>query len=213
MDPRELFGGRSRHYGPGVATEYHQTTWCTEMAEKFITESRSGPWLLSINPFDPHPPFDPPQEFLDRYDPETLDPPLFRETDLRRQRDFSAVDQQTLEAVDPRAADTEPDGDDLSREEMARIPMKSYDGREIKRCYYAMIELIDFQLGRIIDVLRRTKQLDNTIILFTSDHGELLGDHGLLYKGCRFFESLVHVPLLFHWPAGFRCPRLAGTRP
>jgi arylsulfatase len=66
-----------------------------------------------------------------------------------------------------------------------------------------MIELIDHQLGRIIDVLQETGQLENTVILFTSDHGELLGDHGLMYKGCRFFESLVHVPLLISWPERF----------
>ena len=56
----------------------------------------------------------------------------------------------------------------------------------------------------IIDALEQTDQLDNTIIIFTSDHGELLGDHGLLYKGCRFFESLVHVPLIISWPARFQ---------
>ena len=45
---------------------------------------------------------------------------------------------------------------------------------------------------------------NNTIIIFTSDHGELLCDHGLLYKGCRFFESLVHVPLIISWPERFQ---------
>jgi len=207
VDPKDLYGGRARHYGPGVPTECHQTTWCTEMARRFITEKQDGPWLLSINPFDPHPPFDPPAEFLNRYDPQALAPPLFRETDLVRQGAFCGIDQQTLEAVDPMAGDPSAGtpaaartAKPLSREEMARIPMKSYDGRRIKACYYAMIELIDYQLGRIIEVLKETSQLENTLIIFTSDHGELLGDHGLLYKGCRFFESLVHVPLLFLWP-------------
>jgi arylsulfatase A-like enzyme len=209
VDPKELFGGRSRFYGPGIDTEYHQTTWCSEMAIRFITEKRDGPWLMSINPFDPHPPFDPPQEFLSRYDPSQLSPPLFQEHDLERQKAFQGIDQQTLEAVDPRSPVVENQEEaGLSREQMARIPMKSYDGREVKACYYAMIELIDFQLGRIIDVLHKTGQLENTIIIFMSDHGELLGDHGLMYKGCRFFEPLVRVPLLISWPA--RC--VAGLR-
>jgi arylsulfatase A-like enzyme len=43
-------------------------------------------------------------------------------------------------------------------------------------------------------------ELDDTLVLFHSDHGEMLGDHGLLYKGCRFFEGLVHVPMIFSWP-------------
>mgnify|MGYP000657471415 FL=1 len=51
-----------------------------------------------------------------------------------------------------------------------------------------------------MDRLRERGQLDNTVIVFTSDHGESLGDHGLLYKGCRFYEGLVRVPLIFRWP-------------
>ena len=44
---------------------------------------------------------------------------------------------------------------------------------------------------------------ENTVIIFTSDHGESLGDHGLMYKGCRFYEGLVRVPLIFSWPSNF----------
>jgi arylsulfatase A-like enzyme len=69
----------------------------------------------------------------------------------------------------------------------------------VRACYYAMIELIDHQFGRIIDAVEKTGQLDNTLIIFTADHGELLGDHGLIYKGCRFYEALVHVPLIIAW--------------
>jgi arylsulfatase A-like enzyme len=45
---------------------------------------------------------------------------------------------------------------------------------------------------------------ENTVIIFTSDHGEALGDHGLMYKGCRFYEGLVRVPLIFSWPGQFQ---------
>jgi arylsulfatase A-like enzyme len=64
-----------------------------------------------------------------------------------------------------------------------------------------MVELIDAQFGRILDTLKKQGQYDNTIIIYTSDHGELLGDHGLIYKGCRFYEGLTHVPLIISWPA------------
>ena len=60
--------------------------------------------------------------------------------------------------------------------------------------------MIDDQLGRIIAALEETGQRDNTLIIFTSDHGETLGDHGLIQKGCRFYEGLVRVPLIFSWP-------------
>jgi arylsulfatase A-like enzyme len=67
--------------------------------------------------------------------------------------------------------------------------------------YYAQIELIDDQLGRMLDALEATGQRENTIIILTSDHGEMLGDHALLWKGCRFYEGAVHVPLIISWPA------------
>jgi arylsulfatase len=69
----------------------------------------------------------------------------------------------------------------------------------VKAAYYAMIELIDHEFGRLLDAIEEAGQLDDTIIVFMSDHGEMLGDHGLLYKGCRFFEGLVHVPLILSW--------------
>jgi len=64
-----------------------------------------------------------------------------------------------------------------------------------------MIEKIDDSIGQIVSVLKETGQYENTIFIFHADHGELLGDHGLIYKGCRFFESLVHIPLIISWPA------------
>ena len=62
------------------------------------------------------------------------------------------------------------------------------------------VPIIDDQLGRILQVLEESGQRDNTIVVFTSDHGETLGDHGLVQKGCRFYEGLVRVPLIFSWP-------------
>ena len=73
------------------------------------------------------------------------------------------------------------------------------DGKTLQAAYYAMIKLIDDVLGRILGTLEETGQRERTVIIFTSDHGEMLGDHGLIQKGCRFYEGLVRVPadLLF----------------
>ena len=67
-----------------------------------------------------------------------------------------------------------------------------------------MIKLIDDQVGRILKALEESGQRDDTVIIFTSDHGEMLGDHGLIQKGCRFYEGLVRVPLIFSYPGRFR---------
>ena len=68
-----------------------------------------------------------------------------------------------------------------------------------------MVALVDDQFGRILSFLDETAQRENTVVLFTSDHGEMLGDHGLVLKGCRFYEGGVHVPLIWSWPERFRC--------
>ncbi|MEQ8789035.1 MAG: sulfatase-like hydrolase/transferase [Pirellulaceae bacterium] len=203
VDPYELFHDRASFCGAGVPSELHQVTWCSEMAIRFLSEKRDGPWLMSVNPFDPHPPFDPPQEYLDRYDPSQLPPPLFRESDLQRQHDFANIRQQKIEAVDPfgEMPNAPPVG---SRAPNTYKAPDRFNGQMIKAAYYAMIEHIDHQLGRIVDALEETGQRENTIILFHSDHGELLGDHGLIFKGCRFFEGAVHVPLMFSCPKRFQ---------
>jgi arylsulfatase A-like enzyme len=164
-----------------IPPSLHQTAWCTDKAIEFIQESRDQPWLMSVNTFDPHAPFDPPHEYLTRYDPLEMPGPLFRETDLTAQAKLAAVDFQTT----------------------ARRP-EMFGAKAIQAAYYAMIELIDHNVGRIWEALERTRQLENTLIIYMSDHGEALGDHGLLLKGCRFYEGLVRVPLILCWPGRFQ---------
>ena len=96
IDPVELYAPVNHFCGAGVPTEYHQTTWLSEMATRFITEQRDGPWLLSLNPFDPHAPFDAPAEYLAKVSAESLPYPLFRDSDIERQKAFVAIDQQNL---------------------------------------------------------------------------------------------------------------------
>jgi len=174
----------------GIAAKYHQTTWCADEAIAFMREAREGPWLMSVNPFDPHPPFDPPAEYLARMDVTRMPLPLFQPEELESQLDFRGIDFQTETPIDP----------------------STYDAQRMVATYYAQIELIDDQVGRMLDALEASGQREETIVLFTSDHGEMLGDHGLLWKGCRFYEALVHVPLIVSWPghlqAGLRSDAL-----
>lgn len=199
VDPHKLYENLKGFCAAGVPAELHQTTWCTEVALRFIEEKRDGPWMLSINPFDPHPPFDPPPEYLSRYDPETLTPPLYQESDVERQRMFRDICQQAIEPGNPHGTNPK-EGTGEGYIELAARPPSEFNGREVKAAYYAMVELIDDQFGRLVDGLEAMGQLDNTLIIFHSDHGETLGDHGQLYKGSRFWEGLVHVPLIFCWP-------------
>ena len=164
-----------------IPAPLHQTTWCAEMAADFIREKRSGPWLFSLNCFDPHPPLDPPQQYVDRFDVDSLPGPLFRESDLDAQRRLAAVNFQSKP-----------------------VPPEKFNAKLDQAKYWAQIELIDENVGRLLDLLEETGQRENTIVIFASDHGESLGDHGLRRKGCRFYEGLVRVPLIISWPGRFR---------
>jgi len=83
------------------------------------------------------------------------------------------------------------------------LPPEGHDAKRCQALYYAMIAQIDDQFDRLWQALKASGQADNTVIIFTSDHGETLGDHGLIQKGCRFYEGLVRVPLIFHAPGRF----------
>ena len=189
----------------GVPAELHQTTWCAEKTIDFIREDRYTPWLASVNIYDPHPPFNPPQSYREMFDPAEMPGPLFRETDLEQQK--------KLEAVDFQSRGRSPDELDIRNPIVPQSPSSlatvdadsrsARDAKSLQAAYYAMIKLIDDQVGRILETLEETGQREQTVILFTSDHGEMLGDHGLIQKGCRFYEGLVRVPLIFSWPGHF----------
>ena len=83
------------------------------------------------------------------------------------------------------------------------MPVKHWRFPETKASYYAMIELLDEQFGRLLEYVDSRGESENTIVVYTSDHGEMLGDHGLVLKGCRFYEPLVRVPLIISWPGHF----------
>jgi arylsulfatase len=76
--------------------------------------------------------------------------------------------------------------------------------REMVAAYYATLEHLDAEFGRLLDHLDRNGQRENTIVVFTSDHGDMLGDHGLTAKGAYFYDPVVRVPLVFSWPGRVR---------
>ncbi len=177
------FGGFSEPTpeNDNVPTHLHQTHWCTDKAIEFIGRNREPekPWFLSVNPFDPHPPFDAPYEYYRRYDPESLPGAHFAESDLAHQRRLEAAG--------------------IDFQNRARHP-EEFQHKQMQASYYAMIEFLDEEFGRLLDFLDASGQRENTIIIFMSDHGEMLGDHGLVLKGCRFYEGLMRVPLVIAWP-------------
>lgn len=165
-----------RQQPAGMPAELHEVAWAGERIRSLAKGELRGPWFASMHVFAPHPPHDPSPEFLSRVRTADLPHPLFRESDLHSR--FDHIDHQSPKPQTPEAL----------------------DWKNRRAAYYAQIEQIDYEVGRILDSIDRA----NTIVVFTSDHGEMLADHGLVHKGARFYEGAVRVPLIISWPGRFR---------
>ncbi|MFW5698743.1 MAG: sulfatase [Planctomycetota bacterium] len=74
--------------------------------------------------------------------------------------------------------------------------------REYRRYFGAMVTEMDMAIGQVLDALAAEGALEDTLVVFTSDHGDMCGDHGLTHKGPHFYDEVMRVPLVLHWPAG-----------
>ena len=169
--------------------EHSQTTWSIDRTMSFIggAERFKQPWLFSVNMFDPHHAFDPPVAALERYRDILNDIPLpnYVEGELENKPIWQQIGHN---------------GAYGNRSGYPYTEMSDTDHRWVRAAYWAMIDVIDTQVGRLLNFLDKTGQRENTIIIFTSDHGEMLGDHGIYLKGPYFYEPAVRVPLIMSGP-------------
>ena len=188
---------QSRFVRYGMSEERHQSYWCSEKAIDFIRANKDRPWLFSVNMYDPHHPFDPPKEYLDRYtaDLDSIPLPSYTENEWESKTVWQRQDHT--------GAYNHHAGHPFSE-------MNDTDHRMQRAAYWAMCDLIDKQVGRMIAALKETGQYENTIIVFHSDHGEMLGDHGVYLKGPFFYECCVKVPLIISWPGKLVPRRVEG---
>jgi arylsulfatase A-like enzyme len=143
---------------------------------------RSEPLLLFVGFGGPHEPWDPPPDWAERYDPSATDPALPTTEPGPWVPEPAAAHQRRLQH--------DPHG--LTPEIVAKI----------RALYYAKISHVDSWVGRILEALQRRGMLEDTAVVLWSDHGEMAGDKGRLYKAV-FYESSVRVPLIVRPP---RCP-------
>jgi len=176
-------------WGMPLDPKYTQTAWCAEMAINFMRSQKDfTPWMFSVNIYQPHPPYYPTQEYLKHYDPAKMPAPAYQEGELGNKPVFQRIDHEGGYA-----------GTSLS------FTKTSADAhKQLTAAYYAMIEQVDTEVGRMLRVLEETGQADNTIVIFMSDHGEMLGDHGIYQKGPYFYDCLTRVPLIIRWPKRFK---------
>lgn len=156
--------------------EYHNTTWVTDNAVELLETWQDQGELLMVSYIKPHHPFDPSQKFVDMYEGRTLSIPegyLEKIPEIDWALTHGYFDNRNL--------------DKKTLEKMVRY-------------YYASITEIDHGIGRILDTLKRKGLYEDTIILFSSDHGDYLGYHHMALKGGRMYEPLARIPLLIKTP-------------
>jgi choline-sulfatase len=180
-------GVRQTFYGNDQ--EERQGMWCTDKALRFIRSNRKfgNTWFMSVNFYDPHHPFDPPKDLMDKYMAlgEQIPLPHYVEGEL----DGKPVYQR----MDSRKAYNFNGAFDFAS-------MTEQEHRAARASQWAMLEHLDTQVGRLLDELEASGELNDTLIIFMSDHGEMLGDHGIYWKGPYFYDELVRVPLIVAWP-------------
>ena len=193
------FGGEG--YDWSLPLSLHNSVWTANRAVDFIHHhTRQQPFFLVASFEDPHHPHCVPVECRDRVSADDVPLPDYDEGELDdKPPHFRLAREGRLEQSPTRGAfwmAGQGAGTDFRR-----VP--EHDARIGRAYYYTLVKLIDQQVGRILDALDATGQASHTLVIFTTDHGELLGDHGLWMKGPFHYEQLIRIPLLMRWPAGF----------
>ena len=171
--------------GSILPAELHQTRWIADRSiETIRAHDTSKPLFMWTSFVDPHHPFDAPREYVQRYAGVEIEQPVARagEHDQRPQH----LRRQGEAGYWPGGA-----------EEHAYSPAEI---AHIIRNYRAMITFIDEQIGRILAALSDRGMAEQTLVIFTADHGELLGDHSLIMKGPWHYEGLIRIPMIIAGP-------------
>lgn len=179
----EPHGKRSeRYYVPQSSVlpeQVHTTAWTANETCRAIRRNRNRPFFIFASFIKPHPPFDPCAPYDTMYDPELVPNPICQEQDLR-------PDDYSIELQN-----------DYKVKGMQHLTPE--DIRKIRAHYYGCVSQLDKQIGVILDELDANGLTDNTLVILTSDHGEMLGDHCAFGKR-SFYEQSARIPLIVKWP-------------
>ncbi|MCC2687095.1 MAG: putative sulfatase [Paenibacillaceae bacterium] len=169
-----------RHYSARLPEAYSKPKFLADEAIRFIKENKDQPFVLYVNFLEPHMPYTGPRD--NQYDRSVIPfPPNFR----HRVDDRHPSSERARKYLEQGFQGAKLSTDDDWREMIAR--------------YWGLVSLVDTHLGRILDTLKDCGLYDDTITVFTSDHGDMMGSHGLLEKGAMF-EEAIRVPLLLRGP-------------
>jgi len=185
-----------RQHSWDLPPEFHYSTWTAERTIANIERSvREGkPFFLWSSFQDPHPPYLVSEPWASMYDPAEMEPGTMTPGECEKLPRHFALTQQ--ERPDYSPWQETPYGNHGFHSHVV-------DRERLKKdmaVYYGMISFMDQQIGTILDALERLGIADDTLVVFTTDHGHFLGQHGLIAKGAFHFEDLLRIPFLVRWP-------------
>ncbi len=183
-------GAKHGGFVSGLSAEHALERWTGRESLNFLAQrDRKRPFFLKTSFQRPHPPLSPSPEQIGKYDPSEIELPEsaceFLDDNFK---DKPAWMQRMLDG--PRGGG---------------YPYKPMDRTDLQQqlaYYYTLISAIDDEIGLLLDALEAEGELENTLILYTADHGDLAGDHGLMLKNFGIFESLHRVPMILRDPNG-----------
>ena len=186
-------GAQTFHSGLPVA--WHNSTWIGNQTVDFLKNRKDddAPFLCWASFPDPHHPFDAPEPWSKMHPLDEIDLPEHRTRDLENRPWWHRAAIERTPIGTPEQIKI--------RQEYSRIPEQSDDQlREIIQNYYGQISLIDHNVGRILIALEEAGLAEDTIVIYTTDHGDWLGDHGLVLKGPMHYEGLLRVGMIWRGP-------------
>ncbi|WP_424969304.1 sulfatase family protein [Dinoroseobacter sp. S76] len=171
-----------------VPEELYSTNWIADRSEAWLAEQAKSeaPFFLQMSFPDPHHPFTPPGRYWDMYDPGEIElPASFGKGDLPP---IKAMQAALSQGTDP-------------RDNQNPFAVTEEEARAIIALTYGMITMIDDAIGRVLKRLEALGLAEDTVVIFTSDHGDYMGDHGLMLKLLLHYQGIIRVPFIWHDPA------------
>lgn len=186
--------GAAQTWHSKLPVAWHNSTWTADRAIEWLKHGRGDrPFCTWVSFPDPHHPFDAPEPWSRLHDPAEVDLPRDRTRDFANRPWWHEAAVTAEPAGSKEAAET--------RKRYSRIqPQSDEQLREIIANTYGQIALIDHNVGRILIALEEAGLADNTLVIYISDHGDWLGDHGLILKGPMHYEGLLRVPMIIRGP-------------
>jgi len=171
-----------------IPREYHFTHWAGERTREFILHERdkAKPFFCMMSVFDPHNPYeDYPIEYGERVHMDRIPPvvSMKEESGIPSSDSIAAIQIERQNSYFGNAKDISID-----------------DLKKIRKGYYASLALLDDEVGEVLNTLDQEGIADSTLVVFISDHGDMIGDHELYVKGIPLYDPVVKVPFIMRWP-------------